>query len=1011
MTTLFGQIMGIRASEQDRMSVLLRAAFFLGFSLTLFHTSSSAIFLSEYAADLLPQANILNALLVIALSVGYTASEKRLGFLRLLYTTVALLGVSAMAFWVLLAVVPIPLVKFLIMAWYRTLFIYGSIGLWETAARLFNIQEAKRLFAILSAAMMFATILGGLTAAPLVSLFGAAHHLLLASALGLLLYALHLMRELPRFRLYLEQHKTLEVVPMTLQDVLKNHYIVLFFALKITAVMTANVLEFVFYRQAAQMFVTEVRLASFLGIFVSTMTFFTLGLSALLSGRFVARFGLHVALPLHPSIIALGVLGALVVGMMTGMGSLFFFVVLALVRLSDGVLFGAMTSPVMAMLYQPLKASERAWVRVQSEGKLGSVALILSGCMLIVFQIFPAIPPLFYVVLLLGLAMLWLLVSRRTYVHYARLLTAAVRNVFLRQDMLANAVPTVVTSESLTAAGTLDANNVYLLRTLLEHPETQVKLSVLVVVEQEQLVELLPMVQALVYDREHPALLRIAALRTWCALTDAESALSLLNMALNDAALRVDALALLLARGQGAETLARLVRSQELQDRLDAAQVLCQVERYVDDVRVLLADDYVEVVRLAVRAAGQRVAELSDLLLLLLRREIYRTHVIAALSRADALPFVARQLAMTYDPHLQKALFEVLGNIASPESETLLHEYWQHENPAVRLWSLRALSRVPRQHTYAHDSVAAVVHREAIIAAEVLTVLLDAQPVPLVARALEEDLNTVRERLFHLYGLLYAREMIWGAYENWQRGMRTNNQELIGYALEGLFVLLGYEERRVIFALLERLSLEERLKRLDVSPRHRTVEQHYRTILAQGETGWASAWTKACVGYTLYQRGVIARDECFAFWPLEGEDAMFSVFEKVEILRGVSIFAQTPDAVLAEVAQLLQKQSFTSGAPILRENELGTRMYMLVSGRVHVHRHGVTLNYLEAPEIFGELSVLDAAPRVASVTAASDVTVFVLEREPLYQLMSTRPEIMEGVMRVLCQRVRQAVIA
>jgi CRP-like cAMP-binding protein len=81
-------------------------------------------------------------------------------------------------------------------------------------------------------------------------------------------------------------------------------------------------------------------------------------------------------------------------------------------------------------------------------------------------------------------------------------------------------------------------------------------------------------------------------------------------------------------------------------------------------------------------------------------------------------------------------------------------------------------------------------------------------------------------------------------------------------------------------------------------------------------------------------------------------------------------------------------------------------MYILVEGSVRVHDGAQTINYVEAPEIVGELAVLDAAPRSASVTAMSTVKTFMLDRDNLYQLMSTRPEIMEGVIRMLCTRLR-----
>ena len=113
--------------------------------------------------------------------------------------------------------------------------------------------------------------------------------------------------------------------------------------------------------------------------------------------------------------------------------------------------------------------------------------------------------------------------------------------------------------------------------------------------------------------------------------------------------------------------------------------------------------------------------------------------------------------------------------------------------------------------------------------------------------------------------------------------------------------------------------------------------------------------------------------------------------------------------MLAEIARLLQEQTFHSGEIIIREQQPGSSLYIMIEGQAQIHRQGHTRDHIQAPEIFGELSVLDAAPRSASVTAETEVKVFILGRDALYQLMSTRQEIMEGVIQVLCQRVRQAV--
>ena len=66
----------------------------------------------------------------------------------------------------------------------------------------------------------------------------------------------------------------------------------------------------------------------------------------------------------------------------------------------------------------------------------------------------------------------------------------------------------------------------------------------------------------------------------------------------------------------------------------------------------------------------------------------------------------------------------------------------------------------------------------------------------------------------------------------------------------------------------------------------------------------------------------------------------------------------------------------------------------------------MTLNHLGPAEVFGEMALLDAAPRAASVTATEPTLLMRLEQARFYELMASHPEVARGVIRVLSQRLR-----
>jgi len=130
------------------------------------------------------------------------------------------------------------------------------------------------------------------------------------------------------------------------------------------------------------------------------------------------------------------------------------------------------------------------------------------------------------------------------------------------------------------------------------------------------------------------------------------------------------------------------------------------------------------------------------------------------------------------------------------------------------------------------------------------------------------------------------------------------------------------------------------------------------------------------------------------------------LIEKVLLLKSLDIFRETPENILADVAVLLSEKEYEQGALIFKENEIGDCMYIIHKGTVNIHKGATTLALLKEKEVFGELSLLDAETRSASATAQADCFLYEIKQEPFYDLMEARPEVMKGIMKMLCKRLR-----
>ena len=133
---------------------------------------------------------------------------------------------------------------------------------------------------------------------------------------------------------------------------------------------------------------------------------------------------------------------------------------------------------------------------------------------------------------------------------------------------------------------------------------------------------------------------------------------------------------------------------------------------------------------------------------------------------------------------------------------------------------------------------------------------------------------------------------------------------------------------------------------------------------------------------------------------------MLSTIEKVLILKHVDVFQQTPDDVLADIAALLEEIDFAAGETIFRKGDLGDSLYIIIAGKLRVDDGDHLLNYLDESDVFGEMALLDPAPRIATVTTMEDTHLFRLRQEAFYELLDNRGEVARGIIRVLTSYLR-----
>lgn len=131
------------------------------------------------------------------------------------------------------------------------------------------------------------------------------------------------------------------------------------------------------------------------------------------------------------------------------------------------------------------------------------------------------------------------------------------------------------------------------------------------------------------------------------------------------------------------------------------------------------------------------------------------------------------------------------------------------------------------------------------------------------------------------------------------------------------------------------------------------------------------------------------------------------IIEKVLLLKNSEIFHNCRESDLLEIATICHEIQLDKNVLIFRKGEAGNCMYFIHTGRVSIHDGDHQLAVLTENEIFGELSLLDSESRSASATTITDCILLKIEQEAFYDLVATNTDILKGIMRTLCKRLRE----
>ena len=116
-----------------------------------------------------------------------------------------------------------------------------------------------------------------------------------------------------------------------------------------------------------------------------------------------------------------------------------------------------------------------------------------------------------------------------------------------------------------------------------------------------------------------------------------------------------------------------------------------------------------------------------------------------------------------------------------------------------------------------------------------------------------------------------------------------------------------------------------------------------------------------------------------------------------DILLKIPVFNGLKREELKDLVSLLEEESFSANATVIREGVSGDSLYIIAKGSVNIYKsakdrqnEGMLINSLKKNQYFGELALIDNLPRSASVITKEPSLILRLRKESLDKYLQER---------------------
>jgi CRP/FNR family transcriptional regulator, cyclic AMP receptor protein len=127
---------------------------------------------------------------------------------------------------------------------------------------------------------------------------------------------------------------------------------------------------------------------------------------------------------------------------------------------------------------------------------------------------------------------------------------------------------------------------------------------------------------------------------------------------------------------------------------------------------------------------------------------------------------------------------------------------------------------------------------------------------------------------------------------------------------------------------------------------------------------------------------------------------------KVDALAGMRLFGACSREQLTQIAHLFEETARPAGSVLVREGDPGSEFFVILDGAASASVGDELVRTLGPGDFFGEMSLLERAPRSATITAETDLDLLVMDARSFSSLVEAAPSVGVRMMRTMTERLR-----